>query len=409
MLLTMKENKRIKVLQEVIGKKITVSEAVRQIEVSERHGWRLLAKLKEGGPLALAHGNRGRPSDRQLSKEVKEMVINLRRTTYDGFNDRHFTDSLASEEKIKIGRESVRKWLRSAGIISTRKVKKRKHRLRRSRKERFGEMLQGDGSPHDWLEGRGPELTLIHFVDDATGYTWADFFYSENTYAYFSVVKDVLFKNGIPRSLYVDNHSVFRVNHENTKEEQLTGNRPKTHFARAMEELGIAVIFAGSPQGKGRVERAGGVDQDRLVSELRKAKASTIEEARGVLKEYLKKRNKWFTVEAKDSNTAFLKLPENFNLLQVLCWKEQRVVANDNTISFHGKTLQIPAHPNRYSFAKARVNVHICLDGSVHVFYKHERIAYFKNVMKDRELFNIMPAQDYNLRDNFNLTFLLGH
>lgn len=408
MKLTMKENKRLQVMQEVLAGKLTMEAASRLLEITERHGWRLLAAVKERGALGVIHGNRGRVSPRRIGDEVRSQVITLRKSTYAGFNDRHFRDELVDEEGIAVGREMVRKLLRSAGISPVKPLKKRKHRRRREPKERFGEMLQGDGSIHDWLEGRGSPLTLVHFVDDATNVQWAEFFYQETTEAYFLLMQQILKRHGLPRSLYVDSHSIFQVNWKETRNEELTGCKPLTHFACAMEELAIPIIIATSPQAKGRVERRGGLDQDRLVSELRKAKASTLEEARTVLKRYLSKSNRRFA--RKDKESAFIPLPKECDLKQILCWKEERVVANDNTISFHGKKLQIPKTPYRQTFAKAKVAVHLCLDGSVHLFHKQQRIAYFKKVGVDPEMVPVTPATRAALAAHSpSLTFSRGH
>lgn len=407
----MRENKRLQVMQEVMAREKTVEAASREIGVSERHAYRILARVRDFGAFGIAHGNRGRPSPlKVVTEDFRAQIIRLREGSYLGFNDRHFADELRGAEKLKIGRESVRKILREAGIASTRKVKKRKHRRRRAPMERYGEMLQGDASDHDWLEGRGPRLTLIHFVDDATGHVWADFFQSESTEGYFRVMMSILKSEGIPRRLYVDRHSIFHVNWEDSLEEQLTGRHPLTHFSRAMEELAIPITFAQSPQAKGRVERSGGVDQDRLVSELRKAKASTREEARGILKKYLGKRNRWFAKKPARPDSAFIPLPRECDLKQILCWKEERVVANDNTVAFHGKKFQIPQSSWRRSFAKARVAVHLCLDGSIHVFYKRQRIAFFKKAGVDPEIVPITSISRAAFTAHSpTLTFSLGH
>jgi len=381
--LTMKENKRVMLMQEVMADKKTVREASFEIGVSERQGFRILADVRKHGANGVIHGNKGRPSTQRIPDEIRSEVIRLRKGSYDKFNDRHFADELIEAEKIKVGRESVRKILRAAGISTTRKVKKRKHRRRRAPMERFGEMLQGDASDHDWLEGRGPRLTLVHFVDDATGYEWADFSYSENTESYYRLIWEILIKQGLPRMLYVDCHGVFKVNREETRYQEENGKRPLTQFGRAMQELAITVIYAASAQAKGRVERRGGFNQDRLVSELRKAKISSLENARKILKKYLRKINRKFTCKPKSDESAFTPLPDGLDLGQVLCWKEERTVANDNTISFHGRKLQIPTSPLKSSFAKAKVAVHLCLNDSVHVWHKHDRIAYFKKLGVD--------------------------
>lgn len=397
-------------MQEVIAGKKTVVEAVVQLEMSERQGWRVLARVRKKGALGVMHGNRGRKSSRKISDNIRQRILDLRKGEYAGFNDRHLTQELKDAGKGVPGRETIRKILREAGIPSTRPVKKRKHRLRRSPKEQFGEMLQGDSSPHDWLEGRGPRLDLVHFVDDATGVEWADFFPEETTEAYFTVMMDILKKEGIPPSIYVDNHSVFRVNRDQTIEEELSGKKPLTTFGRAMEELGIRIIYADSPQAKGRVERRGGLNQDRLVSELRKANACTLEEARIILSIHLKKNNARFQIKPASETSAFIPLPKGCDLKQILCWKEERTVANDNTISFHGHLLQIPKSQRRATWAKCKVAVHFCLDRSIHVFHKHERIAYFKNQGISWKALPPVPLNTEALKAHSPiLTFSLGH
>lgn len=410
MLLTMKENNRLMILQEVMARGRTVENAAMGMGVSERHCYRMLAKVRKFGGSGVIHGNRGREPANKISEKIRKKIIEIKKAAYDRFNDRHFRDELEDEEDINIGRESVRNLLRTAGIPATRQVKKRKHRSRRKPKERYGEMLQGDSSIHDWLEGRGPEITLTHFVDDAIGFEWADFFMRETTKGYFTVMMEILKNNSLPRSLYVDMHSTFRVNREDTLEEQLSGKRPLTTFGRAMQELAIPIIYAESAQGKGRVERRGGFNQDRLVSELRKANACTLESARKVLKKYLRKINRRFIKKAANPESAFIRLPEGCDLKQILCWKEERTVANDNTISFQGKSFQIPASSYRLSWAKCKVAVHLCLDGSLHIFYKRQRIAYYK---KTKISWNDLPTVPLNTKaldiHSPTLTFSLGH
>jgi len=409
-ILTMKENKRVVVMQEVIGGRKTMVEAVAQLGINERQGWRILSRVRKQGAQGAMHGNRGRKSLCKIADKIRQRILALRNKEYAGFNDRHFTQELQSSGKSVPGRETIRKILREAGIGPTRPVKKRTHRLRRTPKERFGEMLQGDSSPHDWLEGRGPKMDLVHFVDDATGIEWADFFESETTKAYLTVMMELLKQEGIPRSLYVDKHVVFRVNRDQTIEEELSGKRPLTTFGRAMGELGIRIIYADSAQAKGRVERRGGLNQDRLVSELRRAKAKTLEEARVVLKEHLRKNNPRFQKAPANPESAFIPLPPAFDLEQVLCWKEERTVSNDNTISFNGHRYQIPKSSMRATWAKCKVAVHLCLDGSLHVFYKRERIAYFKQSGIDWNKLSISPITTEALRAHSpNLTFSLGH
>jgi transposase len=397
-------------MQQVMSGEKTVMEACKLLEVSERQGYRILGQVRKKGALGVIHGNRGKPSSRRIADQIVGRVISLREGVYKGFNDRHYTDDLNGEEGIKIGRESVRKILREAGIRTPRPVKKRKHRHRRKPKEKFGEMLQGDSSPHDYLEGRGPRLELVHFIDDATNYEWADFFLSENTEAYFTVMMDILKKRGIPQSVYIDKDSVFRVNRDQTLAEQLSGKRPLTQFGRAMEELCIHMIYADSPQAKGRVERRGSLHQDRLISELRKSKSCTLEEARSVLKKHMTKINRQFAKKTKGFASAFTPLPDNCDLKQIICWKEIRTIANDNTFSFQGKNYQIPKSSLRDNWVKCKVALHLCLDGSLHVFYKKERIAYFRKTKVDKNKLPTAPERSKALDTHSpTMTFSLGH
>lgn len=410
MLLTMKENKRLQIMQEILAKIRTVTEAAAALDITERQTFRVLADVRENGALGVIHGNRGREPWNKTPDEIRVKVVKMRREEYEDFNDRHFRDDLEDEGIMKLGRETVRKILRSSGIEPVKAVKKRVHRSRRKPMERFGEMLQGDGSYHDWLESRGPWLMLVHFVDDATNYEWADFFEGETTEAYFRVVMGILKTHGLPRCLYVDHHGVFSVNRQDTLEEQLSGIKPVTTFERAMQELAVSVILANSPQAKGRVERRGGFNQDRLVSELRKANACTIEEARVVLKKYLKKINKRFARKPANSESAFTPFPESCDLKQILCWKEERTVNNDNTISFKSKAYQIQPSLYRSSWAKCKVAVHLCLDGSLHVFHKGQRIAYFKKIgVKWDDLPNAPLNTKALYTHTPTLTFSRGH
>lgn len=410
MLLTMKENKRLQIMQEVLARIRTVTEAATVLNITERQAFRVLSEVRKKGALGVIHGNRGREPWNKTPDEVRTKVIEIRREEYKGFNDRHFRDELEDEGVLELGRETVRKILRASGIEPIKAVKKRVHRSRRRPMERFGEMLQGDGSYHDWLEGRGPKLMLVHFVDDATNYEWGDFFERETTEAYFRVIMGILKNHGLPRCLYVDHHGVFSVNRQDTLEEQLSGTKPVTTFERAMQELAVSVVFAGSAQAKGRVERRGGFNQDRLVSELRKANACTLEEARVVLKKYLKKINRRFAKRPANSESAFTMLPESCDLKQILCWKEERTVANDNTVSFRGKAYQIRSSSYRTSWTKCKVAVHLCLDGGLHIFHKGQRIAYFaKTGVKWDELPNAPLNTKALYMHTPTLTFSLGH
>lgn len=238
-------------------------------------------------------------------------------------------------------------------------------------------MLQIDASEHDWLEGRGPWLTLVAAKDDATGYTWAQFVGAETTWAYLDLMGSVFRKQGLPVSLYSDRHSIFFVHREPTMIEQLRNKKPNTQFGRAMNELGVECIPAYSAPAKGRIERVFGVYQDRLVVMLRLAGAKTLEAANCVLADFLVEYNRRFTVPARSGISAFRQAPSKRQLDRILCLKETRTVNNDNTISFEGLVLQIPQKERWRSFTRERVEVFQLKDGSLEIIRKGECVARF--------------------------------
>jgi hypothetical protein len=238
-------------------------------------------------------------------------------------------------------------------------------------------MLQVDGSSHDWLQGRGPRLCLIGAIDDATGKVMGAFFEeAESSWVYFKLFSQIFKQHGLPQSIYSDCHSVFWTDREPTLEEQLINKRPSTEVGRGLEELGVTLILAGSPQAKGRIERLWGTFQDRLVSELRMARAKTKEQAQTVLERYLPVHNRRFSKPAANAVAAWRKVSSP-QIEQALCFKERRTVAKDNTITFGGTLFQIPKKSPLRSHANKRIDVHVLLDGAVELFYQNEKIASF--------------------------------
>ncbi len=238
-----------------------------------------------------------------------------------------------------------------------------------------GMMLQADGSDHDWLEGRGPRLTLIAYLDDATGeVVGAEFREEEDAVGYMQVLKDISQTYGLPLSVYADRHKIFQAEQKATLEQQLDGEKPRSQFGRALDELSIQLIAAHSPQAKGRVERLFGTLQDRLVKALRKANACTLAEANRVLRDFLPRFNQRFTHEAAQPGSAYRPWPADLRPSAVFCFKYTRVVRNDNTIAFDRHRLPIPPGPRRCSYARARVEVRQHLDGWLTVHYHDEQI-----------------------------------
>ena len=375
--LTMKEEKRLGVIQRVFRGELTVIKAALVLGISERQCYRVKARVSKAGAKGVVHGNRGRPCKRKIKEKTVKRIVELARGKYKDFNDHHLTEKLQSEEKITLCREKLRQLLRSHGIASPRKRRGIKHRSRRERRVAEGMMLQVDGSSHDWLQQRGPRLSLIGAIDDATGKVVGAFFEeAESCWSYFKLFCEIFKQHGLPQSVYSDRHSVFWTDREPTIEEQLIDKRPNTEVGRGLEELGVTLILAGSPQAKGRIERLWGTFQDRLVSELRVARAKTKQQAQKVLERYLPVHNRRFSKPAANALPAWRKV-SSLQIEQALCFKDRRTVAKDNTITFDGTIFQIPKKSPFRSHAHKRIDVHILLDGAIELFYQNEKIASF--------------------------------
>ena len=370
--LNQKEQNRLQVLNKVNLKQISTGQAAVLMQVSLRHAKRLLAEYRKDGARALAHGNRGKLPYNVLEETIRQQVVNLSKTKYRGFNQQHFSEKLREKEGIPLSRSTVRRVLLKEGIASPRKRKAPKHRSRRERYSQAGMLLQTDGSPHDWLEGRGPKLCLIGAIDDATGeVVYAHFQMSETTAGYIRMLRSITNSHGIPLALYHDRHSIFKVTaHQITLDEQLAGKSPQTQLGRILDELGIKSIAANSPQAKGRIERLWGTFQDRLVSELRLVGATNEVEANHVLKEFLPDYNRRFTVKAKESGSAYRQPSSNFKADQVFCYKYTRVVGIDNVIQFGQQRIQILPSAYRQSYARCRVEIQARLDNTLVICYE---------------------------------------
>lgn len=373
--LTQKEQTRLQVLNGVLGHQVKVDEAAEVLGLSERHVWRILAAYRKEGAAALAHGNRGRQPTNTLSPQLKRQVIALVRERYVGVNHTHLSELLSEREGITISRSTLRRMLVVAGLPSPRRRRPPRHRCRRERMPQEGMLLQIDGSWHDWLEGRGPRLSLLLAVDDATGTVpYALFREQEDTRGYFLLLKEIIRRQGIPLAIYSDRHGIFR--HPSRKleilEELMGGLRQTTQFGRALQELGIQTIFARSPQAKGRVERVAGTFQDRLATELRLAGAASVDEANRILGAFLPRFNERFGVPPAQKTSAYRSVPADLDLEGILCFKYRRKVAKDNTVKYNWRTLQLHPTPDRPSYAGVQVEVQQRLDGSLVVCYQEQ-------------------------------------
>jgi transposase len=374
--MTTREQRRARVLTRVLVGELTMAEGGVELGVSERQLWRLRAAFVEAGPAGLVHGNRGRASPQRIDPERRTRIVALRHR-YGPLNDSHFGELLAEREGIVISRESLRTILRGEGIASPRRRRSPRYRSRRPRMGAEGTLLQLDGSRHRWLEERGPELVLVGAIDDATGLvTAAVFREQEDAAGYLEILRTTIEDHGLPGAIYRDGHSAFAPSSPGQVDRGGADDPVLSQVGRALVELGIDSILAGSPQAKGRIERLWGTFQDRLVVELRLAGVVDRAGANAFLAGYLARHNARFVVPAADPLPAWRPLPDDVRLDRVLVFKYRRKVARDHTISLDGRILQLPrGATGAANYAGKRVEVHVALDGSVVAYDGQRRLA----------------------------------
>jgi transposase len=369
--------RRLTILTHLAAGELTLEEAAAILDLSVRQVRRLAERLHSEGIAALVHGNRGRRPANRIGEDQRAELLRLAKGTYAGFNPVHMAETIAEEHPaLAVSARSLRRILEDGGMAPARTRRPPRHRSRRERMPRAGMLLQADGSDHDWLEGRGPRLTLIGGIDDAMGILpGAVFRAAEDAAGYFEVLGQTARSVGLPLALYTDRRGVFvkDPNRPPTLTEQLTGQRSLTQVGRALEVLGVRWVPASSPQAKGRCERAWGTLQDRLVSELRRAGASTLEAANVVLRRYLPRFNERFGVPPAIEEPAWRAWPSPFPIEAELCFHYRRTVSRDATIAWDGTALAVPRRRDRRSWSGRRVTVEEHLDGSLWVRDGSER------------------------------------
>jgi hypothetical protein len=313
----------------------------------------------------LIHGLRGRPSNHAKKASFKKQVLERYATRYADFGPTLAAEHL-SEDGLQVRRETLWRWLLKAGLWS-RRQRRAVHRSRRERRSCLGEMVQMDGSHHDWFEGRGGRCILMVMIDDATSRTWARFFEGETTQAAMEVFGSYVRKYGLPHSLYVDRDSIYRSDRQATVEEELRGQpAPATQFARAMAQLNVELILANSPQAKGRVERMNGTLQDRLVKQMRLEGIDNIASANLFLKKrFLPALNRKFMVGAKDALDVHRPMPAGVKLQEVLSFQEKRRVSNDWCVMWRNRIFQLDRRHQALGLAGRELTVREKLDGSI--------------------------------------------
>src|SRR6202140_792057 len=344
---------RVEVLARVRSKQLRVVDASRLLCVSYRQGKRLWKRYREEGAAGLQHRSAGRSSNRAHDEKFRHKVLRRVREKYGGavgerFGARRAADTLPSENGLKVDAETLRRWMLTEGLWS-RERKRRRHLLRRERKEHFGEMVQMDASFHPWLEERGPRGCLMDLVDDATSTTWAQLGEQETIWAVADALRAWIERYGVPQSVYVDWKNLYK--RAATPKEQLRGEEPVTQFGRMCAKLGIAVIAASSPQAKGRVERQHGTHQDRLVKKLRRKQIASHQAANVYLRtEYLVEHNGRFARAAAKAEDYHRRAPRAAELDRIFCLEKERTISNDGVVRDRHRWFQ-PAPQSRHSWA----------------------------------------------------------
>lgn len=335
------DRKRFYVIMQAINKEITQKGASEILGISERQIRRIVGSIRKDGEKKILHGGRGKRSNNRISEKLKEEVLFLCRNRYRGFGPTLVAEKLMEEKEIKISEETIRNWLIKEGIIY-KKRRSRQHRQWRERKECFGEMIQMDGSHHDWLEGRGPKLVLMAYIDDATNYVYARFYDHEGTFPAFDGLKRYIRLRGIPCSIYLDKHTTYKSTKKLSIEEQLRGvEQSQSQFERAAQELGIQLIYANSAPAKGRIERLFRTFQDRLIKEMRLQGICSQQQANDFLKKYLPLHNSRFRKTAARKTDMHRSIGRHLNLDSVFSIKNERLLRNDFTVAYNGRLYQV--------------------------------------------------------------------
>jgi transposase-like protein len=364
------ELKRLHVIQKVLERIIKQVEAAEILLLSGRQIRRIVKRIRSEGDRGIVHRSRGKPSNRRTPDKVKNKVIRLYRTQYRDFGPTLASEKLSERDGIGISDETLRKWLLEAGDWKKRR-KARGHRQWRERKSHPGEMLQMDGSHHDWFEGRGPRSVLMGYIDDATGKVFARFYDYEGTLPAMESFKGYIKKNGLPMKVYLDKHTTYKSTAKPTIQEELDQVEPLSQFERALKELGVEVLHAHSPQAKGRIERLFGTLQDRLVKEMRLKGIRTLEEANQFLEGYLPLYNKRFSVCPKEGDNFHRPLPKGLALDTILCIKTERSLRNDFTVAHNKKLYQI-----KDTIKASKVMVQERVDGSMIMTYQGRSLRF---------------------------------
>ncbi|MCI0562512.1 MAG: ISNCY family transposase, partial [Nitrososphaera sp.] len=367
-----KELSRLEVMQRLSRKQMSQKEAGTILGLSVRQIKRLLKAYREKGTAGLVSKQRGRKANNRLSEEVKKHALNLLKTKYRGFGPTLAHEKLVEREKLKLSDESVRQLMIAEDLWKARKVRKVTVHQLRERRACFGELIQIDGSPHDWFEGRAEPCVLLVFIDDATGKLLQLLFVeSESFFSYCQAAESYFRQAGKPVAFYSDKHSIFRVNQPSAG-----SHGDLTQFGRAMQELDIQIICANSPQAKGRVERVIQTLQDRLPKEMRLQGICNMTDGNAYLPDFLVDLNQRFAVEPRSSVDAHRPLTAKEDLTRILTWQETRTLSKNLTLQFEKVVYQIQTKRPTYALRNAQVTVCVNAQQEITILYNGKALPY---------------------------------
>lgn len=376
-----KELRRLPIIHKVMEKRLTQVKAAEMLDLSDRQIRRIVCKVATEGDPSIAHGNRGKESPFKFSEQHVNKIMNIVEKRYYDFGSTFAAEKLLECEKIKISKEKLRQLMISHNIAYPRKKKKGKIHQWRERKHCRGEMIQMDGSDHDWLEGRGPRIVFMGYIDDASGKIFGRFYEYEGTYSAMDSFRRYIAIHGIPFSFYVDRHSAYKTTRQPNLDEDLKGEFAKTQFARSLTEVDVKIIFARSPQAKGRVERLFETLQDRLVKELRLANVCNLDQANAFLETYLPKFDARFSVKPFKKTDLHKPVPKHLNLDEIFCIKEYRSIGNNYSFQWKNRLFIIPK-PS-ITMKKRRVCVMESFDGTISAKLNGKSLDILEVTQKD--------------------------
>ena len=389
-IMSVKEFRRVHVLRQAMEKQLTQAKAGSLLGLTARQVRRLLQRLRAEGDAGLVHRGRGQPSNRRIPAPVKATVLRLYETRYGDFGPTLAAEKLAEHHGITISDETLRQWLRARGIDHFMR-RTRPHRVWRARRAHRGELVQLDGSHHDWFEGRGPQCVLMAYIDDASSRVYARFYDYEGTIPAMDSFGRYVTRYGLPLAIYADKHTTYQSPAKPTVEEQLAGAEPTSPCGRALGELGVELIPAHSPQAKGRIERLFKTFQDRVIKEMRLAGVTTLDEANRFLARYLPIYNRRFAVQPVQPADLHRARPARRDLDRILSLHTTRVLRRDWTLAHHGQLYQVQTNVRA-----THVLVEERIDGSMRITHHGRALDYHvitARPMKAATVLTVHPAR----------------